>query len=232
MDHQKRKIKECIEVDPEGKDAEASIIWMHGLGANGNDFISLVESLSLPDNHKIRFIFPTAPQRPISINGGMVMPAWYDIKSLDDLDSRNQDEIGVKNSNEEIKSLINKEIKRGIDSSRIILGGFSQGGAIALYTGLRFEIKLGGIISLSAYCLQEKKLLQERSELNKNIPIFIAHGTFDDIVPFVLGKRMETVLLDADYQVKFKKYPMDHSVSLEEIEDISNFLKEILNLNH
>ncbi len=165
--------------------ARAAVIWMHGLGADGYDFADIPPMLRLPDDLPVRFIFPHAPRRPVTLNMGMVMPAWYDIKSLD---SRGQDEKGIRESAAHIHRLIEREKERGIASEKIVLGGFSQGGVIALFEGLRHPEKLAGVMVLSSYFALADIVVKEASEANRQIPIFQAHGTHDPMLPVDLGR--------------------------------------------
>ena len=169
---------ECIELPPAGE-ADAAVIWLHGLGADGHDFPPIVPELQLPADHGIRFLFPHAPTRPVTINGGMVMRAWYDILSMDF--ERRADEAGVRASAEALAALIARERERGVPSERIVLAGFSQGGAIALHEGLRHPERLGGIIALSTYLACDGDLEGERTAANQDVPIFQAHGTHEPI---------------------------------------------------
>lgn len=215
-----------IVVEPEARTSDATIIWLHGLGADGNDFLGIIDQLGLPPTHKVRFIFPHAPYRSITINGGMVMRGWYDLSALE-LDTR-EDIVGILQSKQYITDLIEQEIATGILAKRIILAGFSQGGAIALYTGLRFNVAIGGILVLSAYQLLAHTLSSERHEANQTIPIFMAHGLFDPVVTFDLGYKNYQQLLELNYPLRWNTYPMQHTVIAEEIKHIGSFIREIL----
>ena len=219
---------ETIEVET-GKNPTAAVIWMHGLGADGNDFVPVVNELGLSGTPATRFVFPHAPMRPVTINNGHVMRAWYDV-SLGDLEgkSRRADAVGVHESQEQINALIEREGKRGVAAGKIVLAGFSQGGAIALHTGLRYPEKLAGIMALSTYLPLADSLLQEAAAANKTTPIFMAHGTFDPVVPLMMGTGSMTFMASLGYRVEWKQYPMQHSVCAEEIEDIAKWLKRIL----
>ena len=208
----------CVEVG--STDATHSIIWLHGLGADGHDFEPIVDELTL--SHNIRFIFPHAPSIPVSINNGMVMPAWYDIR-LPQID-KEQDAEGIKKSQQSILALIEREIERGIKSENIILAGFSQGGAIALHTALRYQNPIAGIMALSTYLPLADTVEKEISEQNKNTSILIAHGTLDPVVPFNLALETQDTLNKLGYSSELKKYHMEHSVCPEEIDDISNWI--------
>ncbi len=218
----------AIEISPKVS-ADASVIWMHGLGAGGDDFLPIVDQFNLPHNHSIRFVFPNAPIKAVTINNGMKMRAWYDIKCFNSLDTNNCDSHdGILESQFIINNLIKREIEQGINANRIILAGFSQGGAMALYTGLRFGNLLGGLICLSGYLPWNNLLSKERDLSNQRVPIFMAHGLFDPIVAFSLGKRSYDQLLSLNYNVNWHTYPMQHTVIDQEIMDLGNFLKKIL----
>ena len=209
-----------------GADPKGTVIWMHGLGADCWDFVSIVKELGLPGDLPLRFIFPQAPSRPISINGGQVMPGWYDISMADlqDGPTRKADEAGVRQSQEFIKALIAREVARGIASDKIVVAGFSQGGAIALQTGLRHPQPLAGILALSAYLTLDASLDAERTAVNANIPIFMAHGVQDPVVPLPLARTSRKKLEALGYQVEWRDYPMQHSVCMEEVEEIGAWL--------
>jgi len=213
----------CVELGAD--DAEYSIIWLHGLGANGHDFEPIVPELNLAEE-KIRFIFPHAPLQPVTINGGVVMPAWYDIISpqLEHL----EDESGIRRSQQHIEALIQRENTRGIATEKIIIAGFSQGGAIALHTGLRYPQRLAGILALSTYLPLVQTVRQEASEINQALPIFMAHGSHDPIVPLRLGDDSRHYLEQFGYQPEWKTYFMEHSVCPDEISDISQWLYKVL----
>src|SRR3990167_181888 len=210
-----------IEIEP-AVPAQHTIIWLHGLGAAGNDFVPIVPELHLPSHHTIRFIFPHAPIMPITLNNSYGMRVWYDLYSLNN--NHRVDETGIAQSVLSITELIEAEIARGISSTHIILAGFSQGAAIALTTGICYSQALGGIIALSGY-LPLTNTVDQASSANRKIPIFIAHGTHDPIVPYLAGKTAETLLQQAGYPVSFHTYPMAHSVCGEEIKDIGQWIK-------
>ena len=222
-------ILETIEIET-GKNPSASVIWMHGLGADGNDFVPIVNELELDGTPAIRFVFPHAPMRPVTINNGYVMRAWYDV-SFGDLEgqSRLADERGVRESQAHITALIEREARRGIAAQDIVLAGFSQGGAIALQTGLRHPQKLAGVMALSAYLPLAESLLQEAAPANKTTPVFMAHGTYDPVVPLMMGAGSMTLLTGLGYAVEWRQYPMPHSVCPEEIQDIGAWLRRVLN---
>ena len=206
-----------------GADPKGIIIWMHGLGADCWDFVSIVKELGLPADLPLRFIFPQAPSRPITINNGQVMPGWYDI-SMAEL-QRKPDEAGVRQSQASIDALIAREIGRGVAADKIILAGFSQGGAIALQTGLRYREALGGIMALSTYLTLEDSLAAEATAANNNIPIFMAHGTEDQVIPLTLAQSSRAKMAARDYKIEWHEYPMPHSVCIEEIEDIGVWIQ-------
>ena len=222
------KLLEAIEVET-GKNPKASIIWMHGLGADGNDFVPVVNELDLTGAPAIRFVFPHAPMRAVTINGGAVMRAWYDV-SLGDLEgkSRRADEPGVRESEAQVGALIEHEIKRGISSKNIVLSGFSQGGAIALHSGLRYPQPLAGVMALTNYLPLAESLPQEAAPANKATPVFMTHGTFDPVVPLVMGAGSMTFLTGLGYAVEWRQYPMQHSVCAQEIADIGVWLRKVL----
>ena len=202
---------------------------MHGLGADGNDFVPVVNELDLSGAPATRFVFPHAPMRPVTINNGFVMRAWYDV-SFGDLEgqSRRADEKGVRESQAQITALIEREARRGVAAEHLVLAGFSQGGAIALQTGLRHPQKLAGVMALSTYLPLADSLLQEAAPANKATPIFMAHGTYDPLVPLMMGAGSMTLLTGLGYAVEWRQYPMPHSVCPEEIEDIGEWLRKIL----
>lgn len=204
-------------------DPQFSVIWMHGLGADGSDFVPVVPELGL-DGYAVRFIFPHAPMIPVTCNGGYVMRAWYDIVSLD-VNSRKIDDAGIVASRQAIRGLIARENQRGIPSHRIFMAGFSQGGAVAYATALTHPEKLAGIIALSTY-IPNPGLAAEFTEANKATPIFAAHGTDDDVVSFQLGVAARNLLIQYGYTLEWQDYPMPHSVCIEEIEAIGRWLRK------
>jgi len=210
----------------EAKDHQYSVIWLHGLGADGYDFEPIVTELNFKNKNKTRFIFPHAPTIPVTVNGGMEMPAWYDI--IAPRIDANQDEPGIRQSAEKINQLIDEEIKRGIASHNILLAGFSQGGAIALHTGLRYPKPLAGIMALSTYLPLDTTISTEASEANKGLQIFYAHGSRDNVIPIALAEMSEQYLEKLHYKIDWHRYPMEHSVIPQEIDDISTFLEKIL----
>lgn len=213
-------------IEPNSK-ADACVIWLHGLGADGHDFVDVVPSLGLPSGHRIRFVFPHAPSMPITMNGGMVMPAWYDIGAIDL--RAVQDEKGIKKSEIAIKAMIEAQIQAGIKSERIILAGFSQGGALALHTALRYPKPLAGVMVLSAYLPLQDLLMKEKHAVNAHIPLFMAHGFMDTVVSYWIGQQSCTHLQAAGFEVDWHSYPMAHTVSLSELHDIGVWIKNALN---
>jgi phospholipase/carboxylesterase len=216
---------DCVELEPETP-ATASVIWLHGLGADGNDFVPIVPELQLPDSMAVRFVFPHAPVRPVTLNGGMRMRAWYDILGLDR--AMREDEAGIRASQAQIEALIKLENARGIPSARIVLAGFSQGGAITLQTGLRYPEKLAGLMVLSSYLPLRDRFAAEAAAANRSTPIFMAHGEFDYMLPLQLGSSSRDLLQQNGYPVEWRAYPMEHQVCLEEIRDIAAWLRKVL----
>ena len=200
-----------------------SVIWLHGLGADGHDFEPIVPYLGLPSATAVRFIFPHALMRPVTVNGGAVMRAWYDIIEIST--SKGQDEAGIEHSAMKVRDLIDAEISRGVPASRILLAGFSQGGAMALHVGLRYPEKLAGIMALSAYLLFPERLEVEASEANVDTSVFIGHGTADPVVPFLLGQAARDVLETGKRPLEWHSYPIPHSVSQPEIVDIGRWMQ-------
>ena len=214
-----------VELEP-AQPARASVIWLHGLGADGNDFVPIVPALGLDEQLGVRFVFPHAPKIPVSINNGFVMPAWYDIGDID-LEKRH-DQVGVRRSAAAVTQLIERENTRGIPTSRIVLAGFSQGGAIALFSGVRFPERLAGIIGLSTYMVLGDSLAAEASQANRDVPILMCHGTRDPMVGRSRGKYSCEALKAAGYRVDWHEYPMQHEVVMEEIILVGEFLSSVL----
>lgn len=205
----------------------ASVIWLHGLGADGYDFEPVAQQLlRSPVLRQVRFILPHAPEMPVTRNGGYIMPAWYDVYGIIPL--QQEDEAGIQTSQHYINTLIQNEIERGIPSERIVLAGFSQGGAIALHTALRYPHKLAGVLALSTYLPLHAKLHTEATLANKHTSIFMAHGIFDDVITLEMSKLSRDLLLKFEYPVNWHEYRMAHSVCAEEIADIHEFLKQVL----
>jgi phospholipase/carboxylesterase len=217
------ELLDAIEIET-GKNPAASVIWLHGLGADGNDFAPIVPELRLP-KAAIRFVFPHAPVQPVTINGGMRMRAWYDIT---DGAIRREDERGVRASQVLIEALIGREKKRGTKAERLVLAGFSQGGAIALHTGLRHPERIAGIMALSTYVPVGEKLSTEASTANRHVPIFMAHGTYDPVIPLDRAEQSRGLLESLGYPVEWREYGMPHSVCPEELADIGAWLGKVL----
>ena len=205
-----------------------AILWMHGLGADGNDFVPVVDELAMPSSLHIRFVFPHAPMRPVSINGGSVMRAWHDYDLAGSTSSFRENMASLCDSQRSIDALIVRESQRGIKPEKIVLAGFSQGGALALQTGLRYPEKLAGIMALSCYLPASQTLAAEAHQTNSGIPIFMAHGSIDNIIPMTLALTSKRQLLESGHAVEWHEYPMAHAVCKEEIADIGEWLKRIL----
>ncbi|MDE1989381.1 MAG: alpha/beta fold hydrolase [Betaproteobacteria bacterium] len=204
----------------------ASVIWLHGLGADGYDFVPVVKELQIPDALSLRFVFPHAPLQPVTVNNGMVMRAWYDV-SYDGLERRT-DDAGVLRSAAAVEALVAHEIARGIPARRIVLAGFSQGGAVALTLGTRFGKRLGGIMALSTYLPMPDELPQAASPENRDIPIFMAHGLQDNVIPLRMAETSRSRLAALDYPVEWHTYPMAHSLCMEEVEAMAAWLRQHL----
>ena len=209
-----------------GPNPVGSVIWMHGLGADGHDFEPLVPELVRADERPLRFVFPHAPVRPITLNNGYAMRAWYDIIGID-RQSR-QDEAGIRSSDAIIRALIRRENERGIPTDRIVLAGFSQGAAMALFSGTRYPEKLAGLMGLSGYIVLAPKFDAERHNANQTVPVFLAHGTQDPMVALQLGEDARQLLEATQYSVEWHTYPMPHSVCPEEVTDIAEWLRRVL----
>lgn len=215
----------CIETTT-GPIPAASIIWLHGLGATGDDFAAIVPELDLTACPAIRFVFPHAPSIPVTLNGGYVMPAWYDI--LGTPSQRREDEAGIRRSALQVEALIARELARGVRADRIILAGFSQGCAMVLHTGLRHGQRLGGIMALSGYLPLADKLAAERSPANQDVPLFMAHGLSDPMIVLLRAQTTRDELRGLGYTVQWHEYPMPHSVHPAEIAEIGHFLRSVL----
>jgi phospholipase/carboxylesterase len=213
---------ETIELET-GPRPAASVIWLHGLGADGHDFEPIVPELDLPPAPAVRFVFPHAPTMPVAINGGMVMRAWYDVYGLDG--ARREDEAGIRASQARVEALLAREKARGVSAARIVLAGFSQGGAVALQTGLRHAERLAGVLALSTYLPLAATLPAEASVANRDVPIFMAHGIHDPVIPIDRAIRSRDRLTEIGYAVEWREYPMPHSVCGEEIADVSVWLR-------
>jgi phospholipase/carboxylesterase len=209
-----------------GPSPTASVIWMHGLGADGHDFEPAVPQLARSLGRALRFVFPHAPVRPVTLNGGMPMRAWYDIVQLNRRAA--EDEAGVRSSDAALRMLVRRENERGVPSAQIVLAGFSQGGVMALYTGTRMPEKLAGIIGLSCYMPIAAAFPAERSAANQSTPVLLAHGTLDPVVELQQGEAARALLVEAGYAVEWHSYPMGHSVCSEELAVIAAFLQRVL----
>ena len=219
------KLLAAVRVGP--AQARYSIIWLHGLGADGHDFEPIVPDLQFKHKDQTRFIFPHAPSQPVTLNNGYVMPAWFDLLAIS-ADAQ-QDEAGIRRAQGWITDLIAHERQQGVPAEHIILAGFSQGGALALHTGLRYPQKLAGILALSTYLPLHDKLEKEVSAANKHTPIFMAHGSYDPVVPIALAELSREQLIKLDYKVEWRTYPMEHGVLPDEIDDISRWFDKLFN---
>lgn len=209
-----------------GNEPSCAVIWLHGLGADGHDFAPIVPELGLPPSLRARFVFPHAPAMPVTINGGYIMPAWYDVRSQDL--RQEEDSEGIRTSQQAVEALIQREISRGIEPAHIVLAGFSQGGAIALHTGLRFCAPLAGVLALSSYLPLPQDLAAEASPANTAVPIFMAHGIADNVISCGQGSATRDFLIERGYAVEWREYPMSHSVCAAEIADIGAWLAKVL----
>jgi len=218
------ELLDAIEIETAPKPVN-SVLWLHGLGADGADFVPIVRELELPPV-PIRFVFPHAPLQPVTINNGMVMRAWYDILGADL--ARREDERGVRASQALVEALIAREKSRGTPARRILLAGFSQGGAIALQTGLRHPERLAGVMALSTYVPVAESLAAEAHAENRDVPIFMAHGLYDPIIPVAAARRSRDLLRSLGYDVEWHEYPMPHSVAPPELDDIGAWLRRVL----
>jgi len=222
------KLLEFIEIET-GENIEYSIIWLHGLGASGHDFEPIVPELKLLARPGVRFLFPHAPIRPITVNDGAAMRGWYDINSLN-FESREQDDAGIAESVSSIDELIEHEISRGIPESNIVLAGFSQGGAIALQAGLTLERKIAGVIALSTYLPMDTDTLSQIAAEKMRMPIFMAHGSLDDVIRFAIAEQSRDKLKAHDAALEWHEYDIPHSVSNEEVDDLSIWLRRLFGM--
>ena len=221
------QLLETVEIES-GANPTAAVIWMHGLGADANDFVPIVKELDLSDCPTIRFVFPNAPQIPVTLNGGYIMRAWYDIAAAGTDINKREDETGLRQSQQQINALIARENARGIPTDKIILAGFSQGCAMSFQTGLRHPQKLAGIMGLSGYVPLAEKVATERHAANQDTPIFLVHGTSDPVIPIQRAQQSRDLLLSLGYSIEWHDYWMQHSVSPQEIIDIGNWLRKVL----
>ena len=221
-------LPETVELQT-GDGSSGSVIWLHGLGADGHDFEPVIPELALPDSLQLRFIFPHASIRPVTINGGMPMRAWFDVLGLDR--AAGQDDAGIRASAAQLSALISREHERGIPFNRIVLAGFSQGGCIALHTGLRYPQRLAGVMGLSTYLVLEHTLPEEVEHnpqaQTRQLPIFMAHGTADPVLPFSMGQQSAQRVREAGYSIEWHEYPMAHSLCIEEIRAIRAWLLKV-----
>ena len=215
----------AIEVETAPK-PDASVIWLHGLGDTGDGWSQVVPGLALPKSMRVRFVFPHAPKMAVAINNGYVMPAWYDIREANL--SERADVAGVQRSQAQLVALMARENARGVDDARIVLAGFSQGGAVALYTGLRHPKRIAGIVALSTYLISANALPSESSAANRGVPIFMAHGTFDPVVRLAWAQASREALVQGGYPVEWHEYPMEHSAEMEEVAAVGAFLRRVL----
>jgi phospholipase/carboxylesterase len=220
------EILSAVEIET-GAVPTRTVIWLHGLGADGHDFEPIVEEFDLDRLPATRFVFPHAPMRAVTVNGGYVMRAWYDIVSAD-FSARAEDEAGVRDSARKLEALIAREIERGIADENIVLAGFSQGGAIALHAGLRHAQRLAGILALSTYLPLADTLAGEAHPANRETPIFMAHGQADPVIPYRFGERSGETLRAQGWPVEWRGYRADHTVTMDELRDIETWLRGVL----
>lgn len=213
-----------VEHNPSQKQIDRAVIWLHGLGASGHDFEPVVPQLGLANDMAVRFVFPHAPNIPVTINGGMVMPAWYDILEMSL--ERKVDIAQIERSAQQIRDLIQREIERGVEPKNIVIAGFSQGGAVAYHVALGYPQRLAGLMTLSTYLATNDSL--SYSDINKNLPILIEHGTHDPVVPVILGQQAQQLLTDKGYDVEYNTYPMAHQVCMPQIQNIGKWLNKVL----
>lgn len=213
-----------VEHNPAQKTIDRAVIWLHGLGASGHDFEPVVPQLGLSDDMAVRFIFPHAPKRSVTVNGGMVMPAWYDILEMSL--ERKVDIDQIEESSQKIQDLITREIERGVAPDHIVIAGFSQGGAVAYHVALGYPQRLAGLMALSTYLATNDNI--DYSAANQNMPILIEHGTHDPVVPVILGEQAKQLLSAKGYEVNYRNYPMAHQVCMPQIQDIGKWLNKVL----
>jgi phospholipase/carboxylesterase len=222
MPYTTQESEQSVVLEP-ASTADAAVIWLHGLGADGYDFVSIVDELRLPPTLAVRFIFPHARPRPVTINNGFVMRAWYDITGLGP--DRKEDGEGIRESAGVVNDFIEEQNARAVATERIVIAGFSQGGAIALQAALRYPKRLGGVMALSTYLPLNDTVAAEAAPANKDVPILMCHGLRDPMVPATLGKASRDLLLGLGYKVEWQSYPMEHQVCMEEVLDISKWLQ-------
>ncbi|HEY6643183.1 alpha/beta hydrolase [Povalibacter sp.] len=226
MSYTQRESAECVVLEPAAP-AIAAVIWLHGLGADGFDFVPVVDELKLPATLPVRFIFPHARPRPVTINNGYVMRAWYDIKQLGGR-SPVEDDAGIRESAQVVNDYIQQQNAAGLPTARIVVAGFSQGGAIALHTGVRCPQRLAGILALSTYLPLQSSVAAEAAPANRDVPILMCHGTYDPVVPAAMGVASRDALQRLGYTVDWRTYPMEHSVNAEEIADVASWMEKWL----
>ena len=217
------RLLDAVEINPAQK-PQACLIWLHGLGADGHDFEPLIPELRLVDEIGVRVVLPHAPPRPVTINGGMVMRAWYDVLSPDFRHA--EDSVGIRQSEQQLLALIAREVVNGIPAERIVLAGFSQGGAMAMHTGLRYPQPFAGILALSCYLPLAESLARESSEASRGVPIMMAHGVSDPLIPLTLAEQSRDRLQQLGYTVDWHTYPMPHAVYPQEIRDLRDWLEK------
>jgi phospholipase/carboxylesterase len=217
---------DCVEIEPPGGRAGAGVIWLHGLGASGHDFEPIVPELQLPESPPVRFVFPHAPNRPVTINNGMVMPSWFDITSLERLDGA--DGKGIEESVQQVFALIEREKQRGVAAGDIVLAGVSQGGVIALHAAARYPEPLAGVIAISTYMAGVEQLTRADQSANRNTPVFMAHGQYDPVIPYSVGELSRGLAQNLFTNIEWHSYPMEHAVCLEEIQAIGQWLRGVL----
>jgi len=222
MPYTTHESEENVVLEPATK-ADAAVIWLHGLGADGYDFVPIVDELRLPPTLAVRFIFPHARPRPVTINNGFVMRAWYDITGLGP--DRKEDDAGIRESAGVVNGYIEQQNARGVATERIVIAGFSQGGAIALQASLRYPERLGGVMALSTYLPLRESVAAEASRANEDLPILMCHGLRDPMIAAAIGKASRDQLVSLGYTVEWQSYPMEHQVCMEEVHDISRWLQ-------
>jgi len=224
-EYQLADLDPSIIVEPE-QAADSAVIWLHGLGADGHDFVGILPQLNLPEKHKVRFVFPNAPVQPVTVNGGMAMRSWYDIYSMTIAEKMDLHSIAL--SSRVLRELIEQQLAQGIAAEKIVIAGFSQGGLVALNTALSSEYSLAGVMALSTY--YPSACLDTLAEPNHSINTFMVHGTHDPVIPYSVAETSYHRLLDLGCTIEWHTYPMEHQVCMQEIEDISNWLKARLDL--
>ena len=225
MTYTQRQTEHEIVLEP-ASPAIGTVVWLHGLGADGWDFVPVVDELDLPGTLPVRFVFPHAPLRPVTVNAGYVMRAWYDIKAF--TPAGRADAAGLSESVAHMKKYLYAEMAHGIPASRIVLAGFSQGGAVALSAGLRFTERLAGIMALSAYLPFPEQLEAEKSAASSEVPVLMCHGRLDPVVPMAMGLEARDALNSSGYRVEWHAYPMQHEVCAAEIAEIARWLRQVL----